>query len=159
MQIDRSGDFFSLVGEELDADWVTFHQNAAEGRLVIQQCERCETFRWPPATACATCQGLVAAWIPVPARGTVWSYCVAHPPVVPYLADRVPATVALVSLDIDHRLRILGEVPTADGLEIGDTVIATFRRITDEVGVPVWVREPVEIDGSHPAAASRSRND
>jgi hypothetical protein len=59
---------------------------------------------------------------------------------VPYLADRAPVVVALVALDVDPRIRLLGEVPDTplDALEIGISMVGGFRTITDDIAVPIW---------------------
>lgn len=130
--------FFSLVGENQDDDWIEFHRQATAGRLVVQSCGQCGKRRWPAATACRACHSCESAWVEVAPSGVVWSFIVAHPPVVTYLADRVPLTIALVALDDDRSIRIYGEVAAGHQVEIGDRVTASFRVVADEVSVPVW---------------------
>lgn len=143
--------FFALIGGHQDDAWNEFHRHAAEGRLVVQRCTDCDKRRWPAQTACARCQGLGAEWEEIAPTGTVWSFTIAHPPVVEYLSDRVPVTVALVSTDADPTVRILGEVTDGvSSLRIGDRVMADFRIVADGVGVPTW--SPVDTTDPRGAA-------
>jgi uncharacterized protein len=87
-------------------------------------------------------------------RGTVWSFAVPHPPLLPEYAAVAPYPVVVVELAEDRRLRLVGNlVPAGDPagapinalydgparatIEIGDPVDVAFRRIGD-VAVACW---------------------
>jgi uncharacterized OB-fold protein len=83
-------------------------------------------------------------------HGTVWSFIVAHPPLLPAYAAVAPYNVVVVTLDEDPTLRMVGNLVTsADGgidevdpttIEIGAPVQVVFAALTDEVALPRWVR-------------------
>jgi uncharacterized OB-fold protein len=48
----------------------------ARGDLVLQRCDRCRAWRWPPRAACNRCGSFDAQWEGVTGRGTVASWIV-----------------------------------------------------------------------------------
>lgn len=125
---------------EVDELSAPFYAAAASGRLLVQRCQQCGRLRWTPRPMCPWCQGLEAGWTEVKPRGTVWSFCVVHPPVLAELADRVPFTAAVVELDDDPRVHMVGDIvgDTVPELQIGAPVEAIFERLTEEVGLVHW---------------------
>jgi hypothetical protein len=105
---------------------------------------------------CPRCQSTERHWRPVSGRGTIWSYVVAHPPLLPAYAPFAPYPVISVTLDEDPHLRMVGNLVTGpDGainevdpatIVIGEPVGVAFsaRRRPDGgvVHLPVWVRIP-----------------
>ena len=73
-----------------------FWQAARERRLVIQRCGKCGRFRWPPEIACYECGSLEYEWAPVSGRATLYTWTVAHPPLLTYFQQRSPWPVAVV---------------------------------------------------------------
>jgi hypothetical protein len=83
-------------------------------------------------------------------RGTIWSYVVPHPPLLPWYGDQAPYNVVVVTLAEDPALRMVGNlVATADGrldeidphsIEIGEPVTVVFLPVDDELALPRWVR-------------------
>jgi uncharacterized protein len=126
---------------EVDEFSAPFYAAAADGRLLVQNCQECGRLRWTPRPMCPWCQGLDAGWTEVRPRGTVWSFCVVHPPVLPALADRVPFAVAVVELDDHPHVHMVGDIvghDTASELQIGTPVQAIFERLTEDVGLVHW---------------------
>jgi uncharacterized OB-fold protein len=86
-------------------------------------------------------------WSPMSGRGTVWSFVVPHPPLLPAYADQAPYNVVVVALDEDPALRLVGNLVTsADGainelldISIGATVRVVFAEVSDDVSLPRWV--------------------
>lgn len=111
------------------------------GELRIQQCDSCGRLRHTPRPMCPWCIGIESHWEPMCGRGRIWSFVVAHPPVLPVFADRTPMPVALVELEEDARIRVVGEVlPGTDPEEIaiGAPVRADFEAVNDDVGLVRW---------------------
>ena len=76
-----------------------FWAAAAEGRLVVQQCEACGQTQYPPELNCHACYGFELGWREVRGTGAVWSWVgVAHP-AHPALREFGPYVVALIELD------------------------------------------------------------
>jgi uncharacterized OB-fold protein len=80
-------------------------------------------------------------------RGTIWSFVVAHPPLLPGYAELAPYNVVVVALEEDPALRLVGNLVTsADGpinelleIAIGAPVRVVFAQVSDDVSLPRWV--------------------
>jgi uncharacterized OB-fold protein len=82
-------------------------------------------------------------------RGTIWSFVVAHPPLLPAYAAIAPYNVVTVTLDEDPALRLVGNlVASPDGainevdpatIRIGEPVRVVFQKVED-VYLPRWMR-------------------
>jgi hypothetical protein len=141
-----------LGDEETDGFW----EGTALGQLRLQACGACGRLRFPPRVMCPHCQSVERGWRAVSGRGVIWSFVVAHPPLLPAYAPYAPYPVITVTLDEDPALRMVGNlVETADGpinavdpatIEIGQPVEVVFsRRLRPdgtEVFLPSWVRRP-----------------
>jgi uncharacterized OB-fold protein len=127
-----------------------FWDGALAGELRVQRCAACDRLRFPPRPMCPWCQSTDVEWDTMSGRGTIYSFIVAHPPLLPSFAAVAPYNVALVELDEDPTIRLVGNVVTAAGdpinavdpatLQVGDPVQAVFDRVTDEVALLRWVR-------------------
>jgi uncharacterized OB-fold protein len=126
-----------------------FWQAARRGELVMQGCSACGRLRFPPRPMCPHCQATEVIWTPVSGRGTIWSFVVPHPPLLPDYAEVAPYNVIVVALDEDPTLRMVGNLVTsAEGLinevdpatiEIGAPVRVVFAEVSDDVSLPRWV--------------------
>jgi uncharacterized OB-fold protein len=133
-----------------DDDSAPFWEATRRGELRMQACVRCGRLRFPPRPMCAWCRSLTTAWPLMSGRGTIWSFVVAHPPLLPAYAALAPYNVVVVTLDEDPTLRLVGNLVTsAEGaigevdpaaIEIGAPVRVVFAPLTDEVALPRWVR-------------------
>ena len=74
--------------------------------------------------------------------GTIYSWIVVHPPVLPAFAHEAPYAVVLVQLDDDPVLRLVGQVLDIppDELAAGLEVQVVFDDVTDEITLPKWRR-------------------
>ena len=132
-----------------DDDTAPFWQGAARGELLVQTCATCGQRRIPPRPMCPACRSLEHAWTPLSGRGTIWSFVIAHPPLLPAYQQLAPYNVITVALDDDPRLRLVGNlVARADGpmnevdpstIRIGEPVRVVFQRVED-VFLPRWMR-------------------
>ena len=116
----------------------SFWQAARERRLVIQRCTACARLRWPPEPACYECGSLDHEWAQMSGRATLYTWTVAHPPLLPYFQPRSPWPIAVVQLDEGPRLvtNITGINP--EHYEIGMPLEATFEDIGDHVTLVVF---------------------
>ena len=132
-----------------DEDAAGFWEQTAREQLVVQGCDDCDQRVWPPRPMCPRCRSTRRHWVPVSGNGTVWSFVVPHPPLLPAFAELAPYNVIVVALDEDPTLRMVGNlVDSADGqineinpqsIEIGEPVRVVFHRI-DDVTLPRWIR-------------------
>lgn len=109
-----------------------FWEGTAAGELRIQRCVSCGTLRHPPGPSCPVCHAHDRDYVVSSGRGTVFSHVTHHHPPIP--GHELPIRLALVDLEEGVRM-----VATADGpVEIGDEVEVGFRRIDDDLTLPVW---------------------
>lgn len=86
------GDFFRLA--------------ATTGRLHLQRCDECLTFRHPPRYYCPGCFSPAWTFVPVGGGGHVYSKVVVHRPFGPAPTGDLP--YATVVVELDEGPRILG---------------------------------------------------
>lgn len=139
-----------LLLPELDADSAPFWDGCAEGELRVQACSSCGRLRFPPRPMCPSCQSFEHEWRAMSGRGRVWSFVVAHPPLLPAYAEMAPYNVIVVELDDDPSIRMVGNLVTRpDGelgevdpasIEIGESVAVVFAAVAEGAAVPRWVR-------------------
>ena len=126
-----------------------FWDGALAGELRIQACGGCGRLRFPPRPMCPVCQSVEQTWKTMSGLGTIYSFVVPHPPLLPAYAALAPYNVALVELVEDPLLRLVGNV-VADtdapinsvdpgSLRIGAGVRAVFPRVADDVALLRWV--------------------
>jgi len=110
------------------------------GRLEMQRCKSCTRFRFYPRPLCPRCRSLEWEYAPVSGRGTIYSWVVVHPPVMPAFQDRVPLAVVLVELDEDPELRLVGNLVDCplERIEFGMPVAVTFEKVAEDVTLPQW---------------------
>lgn len=127
----------------VDDEWsAPFWAGTAMGELRYQTCADCGRFRHPPRPMCPHCRSLSDAWVTASGRGPVWSFVIAHPPLLPAYAEQAPYNVVVVTLEEDRSLRMVGNlVRTPDGAigELGPDDIT--------IGAPVQVVFPEPIEG------------
>jgi len=132
-----------------DPDGQPFWQGTARGELLVQKCTECGRRRLPPRPMCFVCRSLRHEWEPLSGRGTIWSYVVAHPPLLPAYAELAPYNVITVALEEDPTLRLVGNlVASPQGaineidpstIRIGEPVRVVYQQVED-VFLPRWMR-------------------
>jgi uncharacterized protein len=142
----ESGFLLPDVEDEVSAP---FWEGTARGELLVQRCSSCGRTRMPPRPMCPHCRSLDVRWEPTSGRGTVWSYAVPHPPLLPAYSEVAPYNVLIVALDDDPSIRFVGnlvESPDAPlnsvdpaTISIGDAVQVVFAPV-DDVVLPRWTR-------------------
>lgn len=125
-----------------------FWEGCAAGELRVQACGACGRRRFPPRHRCQACLSPDVRWGAVSGRGTIWSWVVAHPPLLPAYAEQAPYNVVVVALEEDPSLRLVGNVVEAPEdrldavdpatLAIGQPVEVVFAPAGDGVVLPRW---------------------
>ncbi|MGZ4213749.1 MAG: Zn-ribbon domain-containing OB-fold protein [Actinomycetota bacterium] len=125
---------------EPDVSSVPFWEACARHALVLQTCASCGTVRHPPRPMCPACNSMESTFEQASGRGRIWSWVVAHAPVLPSFADRVPYNVVVVVLE--EGVRMVGNLLDVDnaGIEEGMAVTVDFEDVEDGVSLPVWRR-------------------
>lgn len=128
-----------------------YWEGARAGELRMQACSSCDRPRFPPRPMCPWCRSTARDWRAMSGAGTVWSFVVAHPPLLPAYEAQAPYAVITVCLDEDPTLRLVGTLvdgsPEAGlgaadpaGVAIGQRVRAVFADWDDELTVVRWRR-------------------
>ncbi len=127
-----------------------FWDGCARGELLVQRCDDCATLVHPPRPMCPHCRSLRRGWMVTSGRATIWSFVVAHPPLLPTYAELAPYPVIVVALDEDPTIRMVSNLVAAEGaainsvdpatITIGEPVHVVFETI-DDVTLPRWTRE------------------
>ena len=115
-----------------------FWDGTAAGELRIQTCNACGSLRFPPGPACPDCGALDRGHVVASGRGTVFSYVVHRHPPVP--GRELPILIVLV--DLAEGVRMVGELVDVEpeDVEIGMAVAVDYRRIDDDLTLPIWRR-------------------
>jgi hypothetical protein len=125
-----------------DAESRPYWEFCRKHELRMQSCAECGEMRFPPRPMCPRCQSMQDAWVRLSGRGTIYSWIVVHPPVLPAFAGDAPYSVVLVQLDEDPRLRLVGNVVDVpiEELAEGIPVEVVFDDVTGEITLPKWRR-------------------
>lgn len=118
---------------------VPYWQAAREHRLVIQHCDACGRFWFPPSQSCPHCLASNFTWTPASGRGKVFSFVTYHRVYHPAFAKEVPYVVALVELDEGPRLltNIVGVPPEQVVCDM--PVQVTFEDYDEGASVPKFM--------------------
>lgn len=126
-----------------------FWAGCARGELLVQVCEDCGDWLFPPRPMCPRCRSRRRAFAGTSGRGHVWSFVVPHPPLLPAYSPLAPYNVIVVELEENPRIRFVGNlVASPDGaineidphsIEIGEPVRVVFHEL-EGVHLPRWVR-------------------
>ena len=129
-----------------------FWEGARQGELRVQRCPVTRRLIFPPRELSPHAAGAVPEWTAVSGRGTIWSFAVPHPPLLPPFSELERYNVICVALDEDPRVRLIGNLVTARGgaideidphqIQIGARVRVVFEPQDDEIHLPRWEPEP-----------------
>jgi hypothetical protein len=143
---DTSGFLLPDLDDETSAP---FWAGTARGELLVQTCTDCGAWRMPPRPMCPRCRSIAVTWVATSGAGTIWSFVVPHPPLLPAYAELAPYNAIVVALDDDPGIRFVGNLVTAAAgpineidpatITIGESVRVVFAPV-DDVFLPRWVR-------------------
>ena len=129
-----------------------FWEGARRGELRVQRCPVSKRLLFPARERRPYAAGAVPEWTAVSGRGTIWSFAVPHPPLLPPFSELERYNVICVALDEDPRVRLIGNLITASGgaideieperIQIGARVRVVFEPQNDEICLPRWEPEP-----------------
>ncbi len=138
-----------LLPDPRDPESAFFWEGTAREELRVQVCGNCGRRRHPPRPMCPACRSTERGFAVLSGRGRIWSFVVAHPPLLPAYAELAPYNVITVALEEDPVLRLVsnlvpgpgagpGDLDPA-GIRIGEPVRAIFEPV-EEVFLPRFVR-------------------
>jgi len=116
-----------------------FWEYCKRHELRVQRCSDCGAYRFYPRPVCPECQSRSFEWAAMSGRGTVYTYTVNYPPVLPYFADKVPMPVALVELEAGEVFMVgrLMDVAPED-VHIDMAVEVTWEDVSEDISLPQW---------------------
>jgi uncharacterized OB-fold protein len=125
-----------ILRPQTNRDTEFFWEGTRAGELRIQTCAACGALRHPPGPSCPECHAHDRSYVVASGRGTVFSYVVHRHPPVP--GRELPILLALV--DLEEGTRLLAEVVDCDPeqIDVGMPVQVDFRRIDEDLTLPVW---------------------
>jgi len=159
----------TLTLDDLDVENTAFFGHLANGELRLQRCPENGLMRYPPATRCPFSGSAEYDWVPVDARGTLFSYTEVHHAIQPAFRAHLPYMILLVELDIQRGaptehdgLRIVGNLATPDGelappgmvaqVGIGSRMRMVFKPIGEGIAMLLWT---LDEDAEQPEAPWR----
>jgi uncharacterized protein len=119
-----------------DPDTKGFFTAAAQGRLVVCTCGRCQRVLHPPRGYCADCQVFDATWSTVSGSATLFTWTVIEHGIGG--AFPVPYTVVIVALEELPEVRMVGSIPGRPDLKAGMAMRVHFEDLGDGVTLPQW---------------------
>ncbi|HMD93828.1 MAG TPA: Zn-ribbon domain-containing OB-fold protein [Trebonia sp.] len=112
-----------------------FWDATSEARLLVKQCQDCQSLIWYPRAICPECSSLRTSWLQVSGRGRVYSYTVNYRGEGPYQGCG-PYVLAYVELDEGPRM-MTNIVETDDReLAVGMPVEVVFHDTGEGSALP-----------------------
>ena len=113
-----------------------FWEACRRQELIVQRCQNCHAFRFPPAILCPECLSEATEWRKVSGKGKIFSFVVFHRVYHPGFQADLPYTVALIELEEGPRLvsNIVGCSPAEVTCDLPVEVV--FEDVTPEVTLP-----------------------
>lgn len=119
-------------------DSFEFWEACLAHELRLQRCLGCERFRYQPRPFCPWCRSPDHEWAAVSGRGTVYTYTICHPPVLPQFADRVPFNAIVVELE-EAPFMVSNLVDCDDdAIRVGMPVKVKFVDVADNLTLPLF---------------------
>lgn len=117
-------------------DGVDFWEFARHGELRVQRCSGCGLYRYFPRPRCPNCQSASFEWARCAGTGSVYSFTICYPPVLPAFETKVPYNVVVVELD-EGPFIVSNLVECAnEEITVGMPVTVCFLEIDAELTVP-----------------------
>lgn len=114
-----------------------FWEGAADGRLLLSECQDCGLVYHYPRALCPDCFSEDVEWIEADGEGEVYAYSVTRT-MSGWPEDDLPLVVAYVELDEGPRL-LTNVDADPDAVDVGTCVTVRFEETEDEaVAVPVF---------------------
>jgi uncharacterized protein len=124
-----------------DEDSLIFWEGCRRGRLLIQQCRQCDTFRFPPSPVCARCHSSWVTWQEDPGQGEVATFCIYYSEIAgPAWKKDLPYTVAVIRL-WHSGVYLLSNLhcKNAQAVRVGLPVQVYFAVMNEHITLPQFV--------------------
>jgi uncharacterized OB-fold protein len=132
------------IPPEVTEETRPFWEGTAGQQLLVEQCQRCAAFIFPPRGVCRFCWSRELRFVDIPGPGGIYSFTVNHQRWWPQL--EVPYAIALVEFPGAPGVRIIGRV---QGCRVEDIAVGMIVDIGFEAGpagfsIPSFVARTVE---------------
>ncbi len=116
-----------------------FWQGAAEGKLLLQKCQKCDHRQFFPRPVCTRCFSTDLDWIPASGRGEVHSFTLVRVPRNPAFKEEVPICYADIILEEGVLMQSRIMEKDMEKVKIGTRVTVTFQDTDNpEIKLPVF---------------------
>src|SRR5271156_3013784 len=123
-----------------EGDTIEFWEAAKEERLLIKHCLDCDAYSYYPRPFCPKCWSEQVEWHRASGEGTLYTWSVIYSNDMLPFRDRVPYVAAIVDLAEGPRMMTNVVDCPFEELQVGMPLQVTFRPISDEFTIPVFVR-------------------
>ncbi len=116
-----------------------FWDATKEERYLVQWCSGCNKAIYYPREVCPGClTSDDLEWRESPGRGEVYTFNVTHKPGLPFMTDRLPFVVALVTLE--EGTRVVTNIVNCDPsqVSVGMPVKVAWEDLSDGRKIPVF---------------------
>jgi len=113
-----------------------YWEAAKRHELMLQKCQDCGHYRYPPGLTCPSCLSDEMEWVRVSGRGTVHTWTVFHRVYHPAFDGDVPYAVVMVELEEGPRLATNLVDCKIEDIKVGMPVEVVFDDVTKEITLP-----------------------
>jgi len=108
-----------------------------EGRILIQQCAGCDTYRHYPRPVCPECHSMKFDWRDAAGHGTVHSWSVSHHAFHPAFKKDLPT--AYITVDLPEGVRLCAPLRGGDPADIamGQALELGTELLAEDLATPV----------------------
>jgi uncharacterized OB-fold protein len=119
-----------------DMDSKEFWDGCHRHELLLQKCQKCHSFHYPPAPVCPTCFSSDLKWEKVSGKAEVYTFSIVRRAPNPDWEADMPYVVGVAQLDEGPRIvtNFIGCKP--EDLKIGMKVQVSFEDATETVSLP-----------------------
>ena len=119
-----------------------FWKHLADGRLCLERCVSCKTFRHPPSPICPKCHSFDSEWVEPQGDATLYSFTIVRHPVHPAVESWVPYAVGLATLPEGVRMVGRIDVPDPSLIRIGMALKVELLKLAPDFSLPVYKPAP-----------------
>ena len=125
-----------------DGDTKEFWEGCQRHELLLQRCEQCNSYRYPPRPICPDCFSMDTKWEKASGKGEVYTFIVVRRALGPAWEPDVPYTTAIIMLD--EGVRMVSNVIDCkpEDVKIGMKVGVVFDDVTDDITLPKFKPVP-----------------
>jgi len=120
----------------LTEDSKPYWEGCKRHELLIQRCEDCGHYRFPPSALCPKRMSMNTEWARVSGRGKVYSWTIFHYLYHPAFSQDIPYNVAIVELEEGPRLHTNIVGCSNEDIYIDMPVEVVFEDSSQEIALP-----------------------